>query len=79
MSWVDRRIVNKDESLIVPSEEQKTIREVKEEVINAEKLKATPNVVKVGGDRFICPECKEGWTFSRMRTVVCCGITYVRD
>jgi hypothetical protein len=79
MSWLDRRIVNKDSSLITPSEEQRAIREVKEEVVDESKLAATPNVVKVGGEKFVCPNCDEGWTFARMRTVVCCGITYVRD
>ena len=79
MSWLDRRIVNRQDDLIVPSEEQKAIRQVKEDIIDEEKLKATPNVARVGKDKFICPKCNEGWTFARMKSIVCCGITYVRD
>lgn len=79
MSWLDRKLVNRNDSLIVPSEEQKALREVREEVIDEVKLAETPNVVKLNAERFICPKCNEGWTFARMKTIVCCGITYVKD
>lgn len=81
MSWLDRRILNKDTSLIKPSEEQKALREVKEDTTTLEDVvkAGTANVVPMNNDKFVCPKCNEGWTFARMKTIVCCGITYVRD
>lgn len=80
MSWVDRKILNRDDALIVPSEEQKAIREVKEEIVDINEITTSKkNVVVIPASQFVCPKCNEGWTFSRMKTIVCCGITYVKD
>lgn len=81
MSWVDRKLINREDDLILPSEEQKSIRAVKEDNTTFEDVvaKGTPNVVKLSVDRFVCPKCDEGWTFARMRSITCCGITYVKD
>lgn len=65
---------------ILNREDDKIQRTVREDTTTVEDLvsKGTPNLVKIEKDKFICPECLEGWTFARMKSVVCCGITYVR-
>lgn len=71
MSWKPP-IINKKEDEI-----SRTIRT--EEIDFDDFIKKTSNVVVVNKDSFVCPECNEGWTFSRMKTIQCCGITYVRN
>ncbi len=83
MSWLDRKIVNKNSSVIIPSvsEEEKQFREIKEDTTTLEDVrrKGTSNIVPLNTDRFMCGVCNHGWTFSRMKTIECCGITYVRN
>lgn len=71
MSW-QPKIHNKDESAIVKTER---------EAVTVEALiaKGEKNVVEIGGERFVCPVCNEGWTFTpRINNIKCCGVTYVR-
>lgn len=83
MSWLDRTIVNRDNSLIqeqVETEEAKKYREVREDTTTFDEVtkQGKSNIVPIGSERFICPGCETGWTFSRMKTIECCGYTYVR-
>lgn len=61
-------------------------RQPKVETVNPELLR-NENVIQIGNDKFTCPKCGGGWTFSRMKTIICNGsddtvihapITFVR-
>lgn len=71
MSW-EPKILNHNEQKRkqLELEQQKTVESVMAEV---------ENVIPIGGDRFICFKCSSGWTFARMNTIECCGITYVKN
>lgn len=70
MSWKPNIINHKQEEI--------QLRKFKEEELNEEIFKKN-NIVKVKAPQFQCPECFNYWTFSRMKTIECCGITYIRE
>jgi hypothetical protein len=62
----------------------KKVRVPRQDII-APELENNSSVIKIGNDKFVCPKCNEGWTFSRMKTITCDGqgshqpITFIRN
>lgn len=61
---------NEEKREALAKEQAKTVESV---------LAEKDNVVVINQPKFTCMKCGGGWTFARMKTIECCGYTYVKE